>query len=149
MVPEKPGQSFGSRPRKLVSQVKQLRSSGHAGVTLDETVSEQERMRIAVPHNRTKQEIVQSVDRTFNEMFQGTTAIPVKLTVLHRRWEGSTLTFSLSAKMGLLSSPISGTIEVTDKDVIIDADLGLLGRFIPADTVRDAIGSRVKGLLKQ
>jgi hypothetical protein len=105
-------------------------------------------MRVTVPHNRTKQEAIQSVDRAFNEMFQGVAGVPVRLTVQQRNWQGSTLTFALSAKMGLISTPITGTIEVTDKDLTIDADLGLLGRFIPADTVRDAIGTRLKGLLK-
>jgi hypothetical protein len=105
-------------------------------------------MRVTVPHNRTKQEIIQSIDRAFNEVFQGVAGVPVRLTVQQRNWQGSTLTFALYAKMGLISTPITGTIEVTDKDLTIDADLGLLGRFIPADTVRDAIGTRLKGLLK-
>ena len=94
-------------------------------------------MRVTVPHNRTKQEAIQSVDRAFNEMFQGVAGVPVRLTVQQRNWQGSTLTFALSAKMGLISTPITGTIEVTDKDLTIDADLGLLGRFIPAATVRE------------
>jgi len=29
--------------------------------------------------------------------------------------------------MGLLSTPIKGTVEVTDRDLTIDADLGILG----------------------
>jgi hypothetical protein len=49
--------------------------------------------------------------------------------------------------MGLLSTPIKGTIEVTDRDLTIDLDLGLLGRFIPATKARDAISTRVQGLL--
>jgi hypothetical protein len=52
------------------------------------------------------------------------------------------------AKMGLLSTPIVGTVAVTDRDITVDADLGLLSRFIPEKMARDAIGSRIKGLLK-
>jgi hypothetical protein len=72
----------------------------------------------------------------------------VRLVVEQRNWQGSTLTFSLSAKMGLVSSSIRGTVEVTDRDLTIDVDLGLLERLVPAQTVRDVISSRVKGLLK-
>jgi hypothetical protein len=36
---------------------------------------------------------------------------------------------------------------VTDRELIIHADLGLLERMIPADKARDLIGTRVRGLL--
>jgi len=57
------------------------------------------------------------------------------------------MTFSVTAAMGLLKNLIKGTIEVTDRDIIIDADLGLLGKFIPERDVRSALESRVRGLL--
>ena len=90
---------------------------------------------------------MQSIDRSFNELFQGAGSLPVRLAVQQRNWQGSTLTFALTAKMGLISTPIHGTIEVTDRDLTIDADLGMLERFISANTARDLIGSRLKGLL--
>jgi hypothetical protein len=105
-------------------------------------------VRITISHNRSKEDVIQSVDRSFNEMFQGVGALPVRLTVQQRTWQGSTLNFSLAAKMGLISTPIKGTVEVTDRDLTIDVDLGLLERLVPAQTVRDVIGNRVKGLLK-
>jgi hypothetical protein len=49
--------------------------------------------------------------------------------------------------MGLFSTPIKGTIEVTDTDITIDADLGMLERFIPTATAREILTTRVKGLL--
>jgi hypothetical protein len=104
-------------------------------------------MRITVAHNRTKAEAVESVDRSFNEMFQEAAGIPVRLTVKQKSWQGSTLTFALSAKIGLLSSPIKGTVEVTDKELIVDADLGILNRLVPEKTIQEVIGSRMKGLL--
>jgi hypothetical protein len=104
-------------------------------------------MRITVAHNRTKAEAVESVDRSFNEMFQEAAGLPVRLTVKQKSWQGTTLTFALSAKIGLLSSPIKGTVEVTDSDLIIDADLGILNRLVPEKTVQEVIGKRMKGLL--
>ena|SRR5271167_703702 len=105
-------------------------------------------MRITISHNRTKAEVIESVDRSFNEMFQGVAGLPVLLVVEQKNWQGSILSFSLNAKMGLLSTPIKGTVEVTDHDVTVDADLGILNRFLPEETAREVIGKRIKGLLK-
>ncbi|HEY2351327.1 MAG TPA: hypothetical protein VGH83_02370 [Candidatus Acidoferrum sp.] len=104
-------------------------------------------MRISFPHHRSQQEVIQAVDRGFNEVFQEAAALPVKLLVQQRSWQGSTLTFALTAKMGIMSTPIKGTVEVTDRDLIIDVDLGMLGRFVDEKTAQEMIGNRIKGLL--
>ena len=103
-------------------------------------------MRITVSHNRTKQEVVDSVNRSFDELFSA--GLPVKVAVQQKEWQGSTLTFALTAKMGMLSTPIKGTVEVTDHDVTVDADLGMLNNFISEKSAQEMIGGRIKGLLK-
>ena len=105
-------------------------------------------MRITISHNRSKAEIIESVDRSFNEMFQGVSGLPVRLVVKQRSWQGSILSFSLTAKWGLLSTPIEGTVTVTDQDVTVEADLGLLNRLVPEKTAREVIGNRIRGILK-
>jgi hypothetical protein len=105
-------------------------------------------MRITISHNRSKAEVMESVDRSFDDMFPGVPGLPVRLAMKQRSWQGSLLSFSLTAKLGLLSTPISGTVEVTDHDVTVDADLGLFNRLVPEKTVREVIGNRIKGLLK-
>ena len=105
-------------------------------------------MRISISHNRTKEEVVQSIDRSWDDLFKEAGALPVKLTVEQRSWQGSTMTFALTAKMGIISTPIKGTVEVTDCDVIVDADLGMLSRFVNEKTAQQLLGSRIKGLLK-
>jgi hypothetical protein len=59
-----------------------------------------------------------------------------------------TLTFSLTAKLGFLQTPIRGTALVTDSEVILDVDLGLLGKLIPEQVAKTQIVDRTKGLLK-
>ncbi len=73
--------------------------------------------------------------------------IPVQLAVKEKNWQGSVLNFELSAKMAMLSTPIKGTVEVTDTDVIINADLGMLNRFVSDETAAEMFGKRFKGLL--
>lgn len=90
---------------------------------------------------------MRSVDRSFDELFRGIGTVPIQFVEEQRSWQGSTLNFTIAAKMGFISNPIKGTIEVTDRDITIDADLGLLERFIPASKAQAAITSRVRGLL--
>jgi hypothetical protein len=103
-------------------------------------------MRITIAHKKPKQEVVDSIDRGFDDVFK-MDGLPLKLVLEQKNWQGSTLTFALSAKMGFMSSPIKGTIEVTDRDVIIDADLGMFERFVSEEKVRGALTTKFKGLL--
>ena len=105
-------------------------------------------VRITISHNSTKEEVIRNVDRSFDELFQGVGAIPVKLMIDHRSWQGSTMNFVITAKAGFMSTPIKGTVEVTDHDITVDADLGILNRFVDEKKAKEVIGHRIKGLLK-
>jgi len=104
-------------------------------------------MRITVSHTKSKAEVIRLIDRSFDDLFRGMGIVPIQFVDERRSWQGSTLTFSISAKMGFVSTPIRGTIEAIDSDITIDADLGLLERLIPATKARDSITSRIRGLL--
>ncbi len=91
---------------------------------------------------------MRAVDRSFDDLFQGSGVIPLKIVNERRSWQGATLMFSFEAKMGLLSTPIKGIVEVTDKDLTIDADMGLLDRLFPAKQTRNVLEERIRGLLK-
>jgi hypothetical protein len=104
-------------------------------------------MRVIVSHNRPKEEIMRSVDRSFDDLFKGPGFMSIQIVNQHRRWTGSKLTFSFDAKAGFISTPIKGFVDVTDKDVTVEADLGLLEKLIPAKKAQEAITDRVRGLL--
>jgi hypothetical protein len=103
-------------------------------------------MRITIAHNKPKQEVVDSIDRGFDDVFK-MEGLPLKLVLEQKSWQGSTMTFALNAKMAFMSSPIKGTIAVTDRDVTIDTDLGMFERFISEDKAREVLSTRFKGLL--
>ena len=104
-------------------------------------------MRITIAHNRSKADMIASVDRSFDEMLQEKAGLPVRLVVKQKSWQGPILTFTLSAKMGLLSTPIKGTVEVTERDLIVDADLGILKNILPEKAVREVFANRLKELM--
>lgn len=91
---------------------------------------------------------MRAVDRSFDDLFRGVSILPLQIANEQRSWQGSILTFSFTAKMGLLSSGIKGIVEVTGKDVTIDADLGLLEKLLSAKGARATLEGRIRGLLK-
>ena len=104
-------------------------------------------MRVTVSHQKPKEEVKRSVDRAFDDLFRNMAGVPLQFVEEKKDWQGSTLTFVVSAKMGFISTPLKGTIEVTDKDLTIDVDLGILERFIAPAKAREALTSKVRGLL--
>jgi hypothetical protein len=104
-------------------------------------------MRVTVSHNRRKEEIMRSADRSLDDLFQGFGPVPIEISNESRKWTGSRMDFSFDAKMGIVRTPIKGFVDVTDKDVTVDVDLGWLERLFPAKQTQAALESRVKGLL--
>jgi len=102
-------------------------------------------MRITVSHNRRKEEITRSIDRSFDDLFKGFGSVPIQIANERRTWTGSRMDFSFDAKLGIVSSPIKGFINVTDTDVTVDADLGWLERLFPAKQAQAALETKSKG----
>lgn len=105
-------------------------------------------MRVTVSHSGRKEEIVRSIDRSFEDLFKGFGAVPIQISNESRRWTGSRMDFSFNAKMGIASTPINGFIDVTDRDVTVDADLGWLERLLSGKQAQAALEGRIKGLLR-
>jgi Putative polyhydroxyalkanoic acid system protein (PHA_gran_rgn) len=105
-------------------------------------------VRVSVSHNKPKSEVLRAVDQVFDDVFRGTGTIPFRVVNEERKWEGDILRFSFTAKMGILSAPVKGSVEVTETQVTIDADLGLLGRLLSTRSATQAIEGRIRGLLR-
>ena len=104
-------------------------------------------MRVTVSHNRRKEEIIRSVDRSFDDLFKGFGTVPIQVVNESRKWMGSRMDFSFDAKVGIVSSPIKGFVDVTDNEVTVDADLGWLEKLFLAKQTQSALEGRVKGML--
>lgn len=91
---------------------------------------------------------MEAVDRAVVDALAGIANGPITITDQKTAWNGSVMTFSLVAKMGFITNPIHGTVTVTEDNIMIDADLGMLARLIPEDKLRTPLESRVKALLK-
>jgi hypothetical protein len=105
-------------------------------------------MRISVSHRKSKQEVIRTINDAVEQALSTAMPGPAKIMNMQKAWNGNVMNFSFNASMGLLSAPITGSIEVTDTDVIVDVNLpSILGRLIPESTVRSGIENKVRGLL--
>jgi len=80
-------------------------------------------MHLQVPHKTRQFDAIQKVKFGINEGRKEAAAHNV--TIEEERWEGNVLHFSAT----LQGKQISGTLEVTDKEYVIDAKLPLLWRI--------------------
>jgi hypothetical protein len=104
-------------------------------------------MRIAVSHDKTKEEVMRIVDKSANDLF----TMPLGAAQIldpQKRWNGNVMYFSFVGKQSIFKATISGNIEVTDRELIINLELpGFLKNLVPEAQVRSAVEGKVRGLL--
>ncbi len=105
-------------------------------------------MTVIVPHKKSKQEVTGIIDRGATDLFSGAAGPAIQIVDQKKEWNGDTMTFSFRGKMGFMSVPISGTVEVKDDSVVIVCELpGMLKSLIGEQKAQSAISDKVKGLL--
>lgn len=66
-----------------------------------------------------------AVAKIKTELVKNRPAINQHITINEEKWDGSTLTFAVE----LQGKKITGTLEITDKDFVLDAKLPLMWRL--------------------
>jgi hypothetical protein len=95
-------------------------------------------MHLQVPHKTSQSEALTRVKQGLNET---RSQLGDKAEIHEERWDGNTLHFDATAQ----GQRISGTLEVTDKDYIIDATLPLMLKLFEGRIERE-IMEKVKEL---
>ena len=88
-------------------------------------------MRVAIAHNKTVAQVIESADQAVDQVFKGLPLGPVEIVEQQKHWNGRVMTFHLTAKVGPFKYPIRGTVEVTEWQCIVDIDLMTLGKVLP------------------
>lgn len=105
-------------------------------------------MKVVVPHHTTVEQAIAIVDRSADNLFEGAGGGSVELVDRKKDWKGHLMEFSLTARAGFISVPISGNILVDQVNVTIDCELpGLVKTFVGEDKIRDGIERKVRGML--
>jgi hypothetical protein len=104
-------------------------------------------MTVIVPHHTTREEAIGRVEKSANELLDlGSKSIV--FADQKRTWTGSQMDFSMTAKVGFISLPLSGSVLVDDTNVTIDVELPALAKnFIGEDKIRGTVEQKVRGLL--
>jgi hypothetical protein len=103
-------------------------------------------MRVAIAHNKTVAQAMESADQAVDQVFKGLPLGPVEIVGQQKHWDGRVMTFDMTAKVGPLKYPLRGTVEVTDSQCIVDIDLLILGRLLP-NKAQKSIEARWRALI--
>ncbi len=105
-------------------------------------------MTVIIPHHKTKEEAIRLVDSQSDQLFQIPGGGAVQLSDHRKNWNGSAMDFALTASVGFISLPISGTVIVDDTNITVNVDLpALVSKFIGEDKIRAGVEGRVRGML--
>ena len=103
-------------------------------------------MRITIGHQKSVPQAIEEADRAADQVFKGFPTGCLEIVGQQKEWNGPVMTFGFTAKLGFVKYPLRGTVEVTDRQWIVDLDLMILGRLLPDKTHR-AIEARWRALL--
>lgn len=106
-------------------------------------------MKVVVPHRRTVEEAIVIVDRSANELFSNGAGQTFRLFDQKKRWNGPLMNFSLIARVGFLSLPVSGRVLIDDVNVTVHCELPPLVKvFAGEDKIRAGVERQVRGMLR-
>jgi hypothetical protein len=105
-------------------------------------------MTVTVPHNITVEEAIVMIDRSLTEIFD--TPGSVELVERLRRWDGPQLDFALTARVGFISLPIEGQVQIDEEAVTVHCVLPQLARtFLGEEKIRAGVEDKVRRILNQ
>jgi len=105
-------------------------------------------MRIIIPTTKSVEETRGIVERSTEDLFRSAAGGIIQITDVRKSWTGNTMAFVFTASVAFLTTPIEGSVTVTEKEVTIDVVIPqALRRFLAAEKLKTGIESRVRGLL--
>jgi hypothetical protein len=105
-------------------------------------------MKVIIPHQTTVEEAIMIVDRSANDLFDGAAGGAVELVDRKKGWAGPLMDFSMTARVGFISLPISGMVVVDETNVTVHCELpALVKTFVGEDRIRASIERKVRGML--
>jgi hypothetical protein len=105
-------------------------------------------MTVIVPHKKTRQQAIQVVDGAITQLYSAS-VMGVEIIDPIKKWDASTMIFSLTGRVGFIEVPLSGTVAVDDQNVTIVCDLpAILKNFVGEDKIRAGVEEKVNGYFR-
>jgi len=88
------------------------------------------------------------MDRCLDHLLGGIGGSSVEILDKKKTWSGSSMRFSFTGKVGYISVPLTGTIDVDDANVAVDMDLpAVVKTFFGEDKIRRIVETNVREML--
>jgi hypothetical protein len=105
-------------------------------------------VKVIVPHYTTVEQAIVIVDRSANDLFEGAGGGAVQLIERKTGWNGPLMDFSLTARLGFISLPISGVVVIDEVNVTVHCELPpMVKMFVGEDKIRAGVERKVRGML--
>lgn len=97
-------------------------------------------MTVTIAHGKTKDEAIGIVDGSLEKLIAGIGGDSLEIANLKKAWDGPRMDFSLIARLGFISIPISGAALVDPTNLTIDLVLpATVNSFIGEAKVREGV----------
>ena len=105
-------------------------------------------MTVIVQHQKTRDEAVQVVNDAVTQLYQSS-VMGVEIVNPVKKWDASTMTFSLTGRLGFIEVPLSGSVAVDDQNVTILCELpAILKNFVGEEKIRAGIEKKINGYFR-
>jgi hypothetical protein len=92
--------------------------------------------------------VIGLLDAAADKVFTEGVGETVQLVDPKKEWADATMTFSVTAKLGFIAVPVSGTLAVDDEGVTADCELPAMARnFLGDEKIRKAITERISDII--
>jgi hypothetical protein len=104
-------------------------------------------MILVVPHHKTRKEAIALIAADDN-LFSGAAGGSVEIVDQKKEWAGSSMAFSFVGRVGFISVPVSGALEVDDVNVTVTSELpAMVKNFVGEEKVAAGIEKQLRRVL--
>jgi len=101
-------------------------------------------MRVEIAHQLGKEGAMQVIDRCLDRLLGGFGS-NIQIVDQKTSWNGSNMEFSFTGKVGYISVPLAGTIDVNDANVIVDMELPpMVKSFIGEEKIHRIVETNIR-----
>ena len=104
-------------------------------------------MTVHVTHSKPKQQVVEILDQPLSVLFAGAVD-GLEIVDERRTWTDTTMAFSFTGRVGFISIPLSGAMDVQETLVVVDVELPpMVKMFIGEEKVRAGLEKEILTLM--
>lgn len=105
-------------------------------------------MTVILPHRKTRQEAIHVVDDAMIQLCKAS-IMGVEIVDPVRKWDASTMLFSLTGRLGFIEVPLSGTVAVDDQNITVVCELpAILKNFVGEEKIRAGVEEKMNGYFR-